>query len=112
MSTVQVGRALTGCVFAGRAARPLSVEVVALERLALLAERRVLAVVRAAERVRAAQRAQRRRAARAAPQRRAARHARPADTQLLRYTFTCDPVSPGNTYIVLASSYAIRNNVK
>lgn len=79
---------LTGCVFAGRAARPLSVEVVALERLALLAERRVLAVVRAAERVRAAQRAQRRSAARAAPQRRAARHARPADTQLLHYTFT------------------------
>lgn len=101
-------------MFAGRAARPLSVEVVALERLALLAERRVLAVVRAAERVRAAQRAQRRRAARAAPQRRAARHARPADTQLLHYTITvlATLFHPAISTCVFTRTCAIRNNVK
>lgn len=61
------------------AAGPVSVEVAALERLALLAERGVLAVVRrAAQRVRAAQRRARAARARAAPQRGAARHARPA----------------------------------
>lgn len=61
------------------AAGPVSVEVAALERLALLAERGILAVVRrAAQRVRAPQRRARAPRARAAPQRGAARHARPA----------------------------------
>lgn len=70
------------CVMFGRvrAAGPVSVEVTALERLALLAERGVLAVVgRAAQRVRPAECCGGARAPGAAPQRGAARHARPAD---------------------------------
>lgn len=66
-----------------RAAGPVSVEVAALQRLALLAQRGVLAVVRAAQRVRAAQSAARARA-RAAAQRRRPRHARPADRELTK----------------------------
>lgn len=93
-----------------RPAGPVSVEVITLQRLALLAESGVLPVVRrAAERVRAAERRVRVRAARtrAAPQRRAAGHARPGDDRTTPHLMGTIPLGMGVIRCVTTSQNSV-----